>query len=135
MLLEITNLGAEVLALIKENRADEAQSLALKQEVVRINLEKKYNYKSPPSQYYYKNTRTQVPTTHQEGPARKRLNSGRRSDSHKRSWGQDAKSPNLKPKNGSSQTEKQTPSSPATGGDRLNNSDSSLNHISEGTQA
>ena len=128
ILSEITDYNTDILALIKENRMDEAQELALKQEILRINLEKKYNHKSPPHQHFHKNIRVQVPTTHNDGPARKRLDSGRRTDSHKRSWSQDAKSPDLKSKSGSNQAEKQTPSSPSTGEDKLNNSNISVSY-------
>ena len=128
ILSEITDYNTDILALIKESRMDEAQEMALKQEILRINLEKKYNHKSPPHQHFHKSIRVQVPTTHNDGPARKRLDSGIRSDSHKRSWCQDAKSPDLKSKPGSNQAEKQTPSSPTTGDDKLNNSNISVTY-------
>ena len=135
ILSEITSLNTDILALIKEDQVDEAQQLALKQEILRITLEKKYNHKSPPHQHFQKNVRIQVPTTHNDGPARKRLDSGKRTNSNKRSWSQDARSPVLKPKTRYSQPEKQTPSSPESSGNKLNKSDSSLNHISEEAQA
>ena len=136
ILSEITNLNVDILALMKDNKKDEAQSLALKQEILRVNLGKKYNYKSPPHEHFIKEISIQVPTTHNEGPKRQRRDAGVRTDANKRSWCQDAKSPDLKPKSSyNSREAKLTPSSPASEDDKLNKSSSSINHTKEGQSA